>query len=95
MNWHSPNEHETADHAHDLRKHEGERTMSNEARAERGFRLMQHYDGLHGVETGAPEDQHLTDMLADLRHWCEENAVDFDRANAMAQDHFRAEQAGE
>lgn len=31
MNWHSRHERENFDHAHDLRKHEGERTMSDRA----------------------------------------------------------------
>jgi hypothetical protein len=68
--------------------------MDNEQRANRGFQLVQRYDGLHGVETGAPHEQHLTDILSDLRHWAKEMAIDFDRANAMAQDHYRAETGG-
>lgn len=39
----------------------------------------------------ANEEEALTDLLTDLRHWAHGLAVSYDRAHALSQDHYKAE----
>ncbi|MCA9307473.1 MAG: hypothetical protein KDA16_13135 [Phycisphaerales bacterium] len=51
---------------------------------------------LHGrARTSNHDDQTdaVTDILADIRHWCDAYAVDFDNCNRIAADHHQAEVA--
>lgn len=44
------------------------------------------------------DDTMVTDLLSDLRHFCDRNAVDFDQCSLMAEIHHNeevAEEAGE
>lgn len=36
----------------------------------------------------------ISDLLADLRHYCHQADVDFDEANRIAEDHYAIEQGG-
>ncbi|MCY2924947.1 MAG: hypothetical protein NT031_05825 [Planctomycetota bacterium] len=40
---------------------------------------------------GQSLQEYLVDMLADLRHWTRHRGLDFDDADRLAGDHFRAE----
>lgn len=41
------------------------------------------------------DDANITDLLTDLRHWCEANGVSFHDAVEMSSKHYEAERAGE
>lgn len=38
-----------------------------------------------------PPQDRLADLLADLRHWAQQNDLDFDEANRVGEMHFEAE----
>lgn len=71
---------------------------ANEAREERGRRLLSAYVHIQNETRDADEEDDqvwLTDMLADLRHWAAAEKLDFDRALATSQIHFNCERNGE
>jgi hypothetical protein len=45
--------------------------------------------------TGSDQEDALSDLLADLRHWCDRNNDDFDAALERARGHYEAETLGE
>lgn len=45
------------------------------------------------MERQQEEQDFAIDIMTDLLHWCDLNAVDFHRVYAMARDHFAAERA--
>jgi hypothetical protein len=45
--------------------------------------------------TGTDLEDALPDLLADLMHWCDRVAYDFDLALERARDHYDAETMGE
>ena len=47
------------------------------------------------ITTGTDEEDALSDLLADLMHWCDRRQVPFDRELARARDHYEAETLGE
>lgn len=60
--------------------------MSNDKRIERTHRAISvAYDRKEG------NDVVVTDMLTDLRHWCDCYAVDFEQALSMSEIHYEAE----
>lgn len=42
-------------------------------------------------ETGSEDDTALVDLLCDLMHWCDRNAVDFEQCLQLARLHYEAE----
>ena len=44
------------------------------------------------LSDGEPKQDCLTDLLADLRHWCATNKVSFGLALELSRQHFNAEQ---
>lgn len=65
--------------------------IDNTERCGRARLLVQVYDSMAGVENGADFDQHLIDILSDLRHLAALRDVDFSRAVDMSLSHFEAE----
>ena len=47
------------------------------------------------VETGTDEEDALSDLLADLMHWCDRNNYDMDAALERSRGHYEAETGGE
>ena len=43
----------------------------------------------------ASDEERLTDLLADLLHWCTAEEVHFDKCLRMARGHFEAERDGD
>lgn len=62
----------------------------NEARAERGQQVVEFYLTIVGTDPNAA----LVDMLADLQHYADENAISFYQALSAATNHFEAEISG-
>jgi hypothetical protein len=48
----------------------------NNDRANRAFATLDYYRDTHG-DTDTPTETDLADLLADLRHWCDVNGIDF------------------
>jgi hypothetical protein len=65
---------------------------ANELRAEKGFRLMQIFRQIQDKDT---DETDAIDAIADILHWCEEEAGDVDKICRCALEHFRAEIGGE
>jgi hypothetical protein len=64
--------------------------ISNETRAERAsVTLAAHKKALH--ETGESPEEDVIDLLADLRHYCHQNEIDFEAALQMSEIHFEEE----
>ena len=61
----------------------------NKRRAERAEAAFAAYRDAHPEREDAP----LRDLIADLRHWCDLNAVDFDAEHSIALDNFNKERA--
>ena len=69
---------------------------TNKDRAERADHILRLYAELEGSE--AYEDDSaalLTDLLADLMHWAEEEELDFQDQLESAKGHYEAEVNGE
>lgn len=65
---------------------------TNRQRAERAERALLEYNGADSRDDGvAGQEEMLSDMLGDLRHYCRLNALDFERCNARGQDMARME----
>lgn len=60
---------------------------ANDNHANRAADALVHRD----YEYRDDPDSAIVDLLTDLRHLCERDAHDFDRALAMSQKHFNAE----
>lgn len=52
--------------------------------------IIQRYRAAVGGE-GEPLETTLTDLLADLRHWCDANDVDFAEAAFRSRTHYEGE----
>ncbi len=65
--------------------------MDNYTRLQRATALLNAYDSMPTVESGASSVQHLTDMLTDLRHLAADYDINFDAAVQMSEAHFEAE----
>jgi len=66
---------------------------SNQSRADRaehaiGAYCIAHPDYIDGLEV---DDEIITEMLADLRHYCHANGIDFEMCARMAETHFSEE----
>jgi len=67
-------------------------TADNERRARNGGLTIAHYRGLMESNYSDERTQEvLGDLLADLRHYCYTQDVDFDRAIRISFTHFEAE----
>lgn len=62
----------------------------NEERASRAALTMQYYSCVSGND-GEPEQETLTDLLTDLRHFCAQAGVDINQAFRLAEMHYEAE----
>ena len=62
-------------------------TVTNKDRAEWAAAAPRHFQCI----TGTDHDDALTDLLCDLRHWCNREKVSFDSAHTRAQEHYDAE----
>lgn len=71
-------------------KNRREERSANEERASRSALTVQYYCSISGND-GEPEQEIVTDLLTDLRHFCTGPGVDFDQASRMAQMHYEAE----
>ena len=63
----------------------------NQERAERAARALNAY----GTAEGPQQEDRLTDLLTDLRHYCQHRDMDWDGALEIAATHFTEEQPGE
>lgn len=66
--------------------------MENSERAQAAAEAIDshaEYTGNDGTDTD-PESA-LRDLLANIRHWCQRESIDFDAALTMSLDHFEAE----
>lgn len=61
-------------------------------RADRAARLLAVYKQWMELDYD-PDESALSDMLADFMHWSHRERIDFAERHALAQDHFREEQA--
>lgn len=59
--------------------------MTNEDRSFRAGNALELYD------VGIEGESALVDILTDLRHYCEEEKIDFARCNSIAQWNYNAE----
>ncbi|MEL6216350.1 MAG: hypothetical protein AAFQ99_11825 [Pseudomonadota bacterium] len=64
--------------------------MTNKQRAERAARTLVTYRKLVG-ESDPSAEEDVTDLLADLRHFCDVIGRDFDALNDRAFGHYMAE----
>ncbi len=64
----------------------------NVERAKRIEMLLDRYQEAFGdLGDDARDATFLASVLADVRHWCDANAVDFQRATTLANEHYEAE----
>jgi hypothetical protein len=64
---------------------------TNEARATRIDVVLTSYTAAIGEEMGPVNDLDLSGLLADIRHWCDRNEVDFYQALDLSYQHYLAE----
>lgn len=67
--------------------------LDNHARSNRIYGVMEKYReyGADGNLNHNDKEECVTDILADLRHYCDENGVDFHQACDMSYQHYNAE----
>lgn len=59
---------------------------TNSERADRAESALMKYNGSDSRDPGVDgQEEMLSDMLGDLRHWARLNKVDFERCNARGQ----------
>ena len=64
----------------------------NVERAKRIDMLLDRYRESFGdIGDDARDATFLASVLADVRHWCDANGVDFQRATTLANEHYEAE----
>lgn len=63
----------------------------NDSRAAWAGQAIDHF----AFTTGTDKEDALSDLLADLMHWCDRQQVSFDRELARAREHYEAETLGE
>lgn len=68
--------------------------MDNSERRGRGQQALAAYRTMHPdyKDENEPDDQAVTDLLADLMHYCKRQGIDFQKCAAMAEVHFEDEQ---
>jgi hypothetical protein len=64
--------------------------ITNQQRAEMAYRALNKFSVLTGVEGEATDDQ-LSDLLCNLMHYADEQAVDFDECIKLAKHHYKNE----
>lgn len=72
------------------------RSKTNRARAERGRQVVAQYliGQLEDFDSDAEDVGAVSMLLADIRHFCDQNDVDFDAAVSLSEVHFEDELAG-
>jgi hypothetical protein len=72
------------------------RSLTNQARANRGRETVEHYLTVHleDFESEAEGSGSVAMVLADLRHFCDQHEIDFDVALTLSECHFEDELAG-
>ena len=63
---------------------------TNSDRADRIAKIERSYMS----ETCDTKESFVADLLADIRHYCDENGIDFAREDGMAYQHYTEEKAG-
>jgi hypothetical protein len=67
-------------------------TPDNAERAKRIEMLLDRYQESFGdIGDDVRDATFLASVLADVRHWCDANSVDFQRATTLANEHYEAE----
>lgn len=62
--------------------------MTNQQRAEMAFRAQEKFNALTGIENEATDDQ-ISDLLCNLMHYADEQAVDFNECIEIANHHYK------
>lgn len=68
--------------------------MTNDQRSERTAYALGAYRAYTG-DSGTTLDEDVTDLLTDLRHFCDRHGLDFPTLNHIAYEHYLAERAQE
>lgn len=63
----------------------------NTHRAARIPPLLSEYERLLGETPGPTDPLYIASVMADFRHWCEQNGTDFDDLLALSAEHFADE----
>jgi len=63
----------------------------NEDRAARIEMVRKVYQGMTGEDYGLDREAFVTDLLADLQHWCAGEGLDFNTRLEMARVHYEEE----
>ncbi len=69
--------------------------VGNHLRAARAERLVRHYSRTPGFSGKADWEADITDLLADLRHFCARGRLDFDEMVQRSRHHYNAERKEE
>ena len=64
---------------------------TNELRAQRAWQATRRYHQECDDSDGDTTDETITDLLADLMHFCDEQGIDFESCSRMATMHYEAE----
>jgi hypothetical protein len=56
--------------------------------------IRAHATRLYGAESTEPYETVVTDLLSDLRHFCDSEDLDFAKLDKAAYTHYSAERAG-
>jgi hypothetical protein len=76
-----------------ITEHKGDIPARNVARAARVDKLRKAYEAILGEVPDARTDYtHLASIVADMRHWCDVNGIDFGAVTHLSVEHYKAEQ---
>ena len=64
---------------------------TNEQRAQRAWQATWRYHQECDDPDGDTTDETITDLLADLMHFCDEQGIEFDSCLRMANSHYNSE----
>lgn len=64
---------------------------SNAGRATTAFQALERFYDADRSDCAEAMLEHVTDALADLRHFCGQRGIDYARAARLAELHFKAE----
>jgi hypothetical protein len=68
--------------------------ISNETRAGRIDATLSYYKSDVMCERRESDEEDITDLLADLRHYCARRRLNFDAISRTSEMHFQAEKSG-
>lgn len=63
----------------------------NDKRAQWAHQALENFGEATGLSMIHEKECVVTDLLCDLRHWCDRNEVDFEGSLRMAEMHYEAE----